>query len=118
MSYLYLGQPYTAINPDGSPCLELMEWRYEQGAKVTASLLNKGIFVYSPIVHCHELAKKFEMPRDFAFWQDYNFAMLAKAKAIIVLELPGWEDSLGLKGEIQFTKSLGRSVMRIKEEDI
>jgi hypothetical protein len=59
-------------------------------------------WTYSPIVHAHAAAKQYEMPTDFAFWRAYNEAMLASSHGLIVLTLPGWQDSKGVTAEIEF----------------
>src|SRR5258708_6960476 len=104
MSFTYLGSPYT-----GSP--EIMEVRYEAVLQATKWLLEKRIWVYSPIIHCHELAKRFNLPRDAAFWRDYNRAMLSSASTFLILSLPGWADSVGLQAEIDIATDLKMPVM-------
>ena len=101
-SYTYIGQPYTAKHPDGSLDHNLMEQRYLWGAELTAKLLTEGQHVYSPIVHCHELAKKFELPRDFEFWKEYNYTMLQNSSKLLIAMMPGYLDSTGLTGEKLF----------------
>jgi hypothetical protein len=81
---IYLASPYSAASE------ELMEERYASALDAVAQLLRQRRWVYSPIVHCHELARRCGLPRDFAFWRDYNFAMLDRADAFCVLQLPGW----------------------------
>ena len=99
MAFIYLASPYT----DKSDLI--MHNRYLQVAEITAQLLNRGIHVYSPIVHCHELAKRFSLPRDFDFWQRYNEAMLEMASALHILQLEGWNNSKGVRKEIGFATS-------------
>ena len=93
MSYVYLASPYS--HADAS----VRESRYEAASYATAHLLNQRTWVYSPIVHCHELAKKFDLPTDFKFWKDYNFAMLSHARKLIILRCDGWEASKGVAAE-------------------
>ena len=100
MSYIYLASPYT----DQSE--EVMEDRYEKAACHTAQMLQAERFVYSPIVHCHELAKKYNLPRDIAFWRDYNTTMLRCAKQLQVLRLDGWQVSLGVRFEMDLATKL------------
>jgi len=63
-------------------------------------------WVYSPIVHCHQLAKLFDLPFDANFWHNYNFAMLERAGDFALLKLPGWNASIGVADEIEEAKRL------------
>ena len=94
MSFIYLASPYT------SPSSKLLEERFQATEKAVADYLNKGVYVYSPIVHCHELAKRHKLPTDFSFWVAYNYAMLDAASELYVFMLPGWASSTGVTAEI------------------
>jgi hypothetical protein len=104
MSYTYLASPYTSADHT------IMDERYAAACKTTAWLLNNKVWVYSPIVHCHELAKMFNLPRDLPFWWDYNRNMLIPAKRLLILVLPGWEDSAGVTQETQFAADMHKPV--------
>lgn len=107
MAFIYLASPYS----DKSRTVR--HGRYLQVAETTAELLRQGLHVYSPIVHCHELAERHNLPKDFAFWEKYNFAMLEQASALHILELEGWEQSKGVRGEIQFAVKTGITIQRL-----
>jgi hypothetical protein len=47
----------------------------------------------------------YNLPGDFEFWKNYNFKMLSAASDMWVLKLPGWEESKGVAGEIEFAAS-------------
>jgi hypothetical protein len=106
MSFIYLASPYTS--GDSS----IMEERAVLAAKFTADSLRDGHHIYSPIVHCHELAKHHELPKDFTFWRNYNFAMLSKASALWVLTLDGWDVSIGVLEEIELATKLSIPMKR------
>lgn len=101
MSFIYLATPYTDPDP------AVMEERFRKNEKYCASLLEQGVWVYSPIVHCHEMAKRHKLPKGFEFWREYNFAMLSKSSEVRVLELLGWVDSSGVQAEIAMAVKLG-----------
>lgn len=98
MSYTYLASPYTHVDP------AIMDRRYEISCHATCWFLVWRIWIYSPIVHCHEIAKKWELPRTWDFWRDYNDAMLAPAKRLMILAIDGWQDSAGVNHEAWFAK--------------
>ena len=93
MSYIYLASPYSSPEPF------VQEERYLKACRATHYLLAQKIWVFSPIVHCHELAKMVDLPKDATFWKDYNFAMLAGASKLIILRIEGWEASAGVRAE-------------------
>jgi len=74
--------------------------------QVAMQLLKEEIWIYSPIVHCHEMAERHKLPKDFAFWEKYNRAMLETADGLYILQLDGWELSKGLQSEIKFATKL------------
>jgi len=80
--------------------------RYLQARDVTALLMLKGLHIFSPIVHCHELAKVHNLPKDFSFWQKYDKAMLSSAIGLWVLQLEGWEKSKGVLWEMAYANQL------------
>jgi hypothetical protein len=67
--------------------------------------------VFSPIVHCHEIADRFGLPGDFSFWKDYNERMLSVCDALCVLMLDGWSVSPGVNAEIIFAQSLDKPII-------
>ena len=92
--YMYLASPYSHPDPF------VREMRYLWTMHEMTLMLQEGMAVYSPIVHCHELAKIADLPREAAFWMKYNFTMLAAAEILGVLMLPGWKESVGVTEEI------------------
>jgi len=50
------------------------------------------------------MAIKFDLPKEFEFWQTHNRAILAKAAQLWVLTLPGYKTSTGVQAEIEFAK--------------
>lgn len=97
--YVYLASPYSHPDPF------IREGRYLRTMKEMTEYLQKGVYIYSPIVHCHELAKIADMPKDAKFWENYNHMMLHCAAQLWVLMIPGWKESLGVAAEIVYAAS-------------
>jgi hypothetical protein len=110
MSFEYVAQPYTAYLSNGSLNHELMEYRYLRALAEVSKMLTDNRMVYSPIVHCHEMAKIHTLPKDFSFWKNYNKAMLERASGIILLKLEGWQESEGLQDEWKFARETNMPV--------
>jgi hypothetical protein len=96
---IYLASPYTHPDP------LIVEKRYEQTLHATAILMRADIMVYSPIVHCHEVAKQHQLPTDYKFWLVYNHHFILLSEAVYILCIDGWRESLGVRNEIAFASA-------------
>ena len=90
--FIYLASPYSGNE----------QANYEAAARFVADRMREGYIIFSPIVHCHQIAVDYGLPGDFEFWQHYNYEMLAAAGKLWVLKLPGWEESRGVQAEILY----------------
>lgn len=106
-SYDYLASPYTDPDP------LVREMRYLRVLEVTSILLKNGIFVYSPIVHCHHMSQVFSLPTDAEWWKEYDSCMIRNCRALQVLRLEGWARSVGVRGEIELAAKLGKTITYI-----
>jgi nucleoside 2-deoxyribosyltransferase len=93
---IYLASPYSHPDP------RVREQRFEQVCFAAGQLMQKGTFVFAPIVHCHPIAVRSELPKDFAFWEQYDRGMMDACDSLIVLMLDGWRDSAGVLSEIEY----------------
>ena len=89
---MYLAQPYTGTNS------EMLE-RYRLGCLTTADLFRRGIPVYAPIVHWHEVARCYSLPTDEQSWRNQNLHMVEQADSFSILALKGWRNSKGIWAE-------------------
>lgn len=100
MSFLYVASPYSHANP------EIMHQRFLRAEHYCANALRNNHWVYSPIVHCHEMARRHGLPTDAKFWAAYNKAMMEAASGLEVLMLPGWTESKGVNEELGYAQLL------------
>lgn len=101
---LYLASPYSHPDP------LIRKTRFLLARERTAELLAQRVWVYSPIVHCHELSITFNLPADFEFWREYNFDMLRRADGVEIMQIEGWKESAGVKAEFQLARTLGIAI--------
>ena len=103
MSLTYLASPYTHADP------QVREERYRAACKKAAELMLVGKVIFCPIAHSHPIAE--QMPdgkaNDGAFWKHQDEPYLAICDELIVYMLPGWEQSSGVKHEIEVAKQRG-----------
>lgn len=93
---------------------DLMHRRYEYVNKRTAEFLKEGITIFSPIAHCHPIAIKHDMPRDWDFWQKHDMKYIDASDELWVLMMPHYEHSKGINAEIQYAHSIRKLVRFIK----
>ena len=84
--------------------------RYDEAVSATARLIKKGYIVFSPIVHCHPLSLRYNLPGDHKFWEAYNQTFIEWAEVGIVLDISGWQASLGVAAEIRSFNELRKPV--------
>jgi len=94
----------------------LMENRYLAAMKYVAKNLKEGKNYFSPIVYTHEMAHGHCLPKDFKFWQEINHRYLEACSELHVLMLEGWEDSAGVKDEINYAITHGMGIKYIEWE--
>lgn len=90
---IYLASPYSASTA------EQQYARYLDAERVTFHLIQCGYPIFSPIVHCHNMAVRFNHDGDFRTWEKYDRLMLKSADQMVVLMLSGWKESKGVAGE-------------------
>lgn len=95
---IYLASPYSHPDP------AVVKYRYQATRSQLAKMLDAGVYVYSPVVHFHHVAKHHELPTDAKFWSNHNRHMLNLANRMDVLCLDGWEESAGVGEELGWAK--------------
>lgn len=104
---IYLASPYTHKDPS------VMEARFNKVTAVSAQLINRGLVIYSPIMHFHPIAVRHELPRDFAFWKEVNLQILKRCDSLWILDLIGLYESRGVTEERIFAQQQGIPVTTI-----
>lgn len=98
---IYFATPYTHSSK------EIMQSRYELALQATYWLATtQPEPVYSPIVHWHNVANTFDLPRDAEWWKSTNFAMVRRCQAMYVLVVNGTYESKGVREEVALAEYL------------
>ena len=95
---VYLSAPYSDKNQD------IVESRIATFCEIDAILCDKNIYTVSPL-YKHLLFNYATLPSDWNYWKTYCETLILKCDKMIVIMLPGWEESVGVKGEIEFCKN-------------
>jgi hypothetical protein len=112
---IYIASPYTSVLPNKNG-INVMQRRYEVVMEFVANNLEMPFF--SPILYCHEMAKKYELPKTFGYWQKLNHHYIDISTEVWVLKMNGWEESKGVSDEIQYATEIGKNVIYVKMEDL
>lgn len=110
--FFYLASPYSL---DGVASEEAKEQRFQAAVKCQAYLMENGIEVFSPIAHWHE-AQKSMAKHDTKWWLSKCLPFLRDSEGLIVLMLPLWEVSAGVKWEMDFAKANGMLVSFLPDQ--
>lgn len=73
------------------------------------ALQSKGIQVYSPLTHNIPI-NHLGFNGDWIKWSSFDHEMLSRCDKLIVLKLPGWEESKGVNAEINKAKELNLAI--------
>jgi hypothetical protein len=106
---IYLASPYTDKDPG------VRERRFEAVTKAAGILMADGEYVFSPITHGHEIAKRCKLPTDWSYWRGYCVVMISCCSLLCVLCIDGWKESVGVQAEIEIAKELGIPVRYVDE---
>jgi len=101
----YLAGPYTHRDP------AVRQHRYDMLTRAAGVLYGDGVHVLSPITHGHVIHQVTpDLPHEFEFWRDICFNQLDRCDYMIVLQLDGWQISVGVNEEIKRAGEQGKMV--------
>lgn len=103
MKIAYLAAPYSRQNS------KVKQLRHQIVTEVAFELMKQKIYVYSPLTHNVPISH-FGIQGNWLTWLDYNHEMLSRCDSVLVLQLPGWDLSSGVKAEIACAEDLGRPI--------
>lgn len=86
---------------------------------VTWKLHQAGVSCYSPIVYCHPIARALGAnPLDADFWLAFTKPVLERCDALIVVDLPGWDQSYGITKEMERFAAKALPTYRLSHKDM
>lgn len=107
----YLASPYSHCNS------LVREKRIRSAARIAGILFDRGEFVIPAIPLGHEMASwTKEKGDDWKTWAEFDKELIRRCDGVIVLCIDGWRESIGVKAEIKFAKSIGKPVRYIDEQ--
>jgi hypothetical protein len=105
---IFLSSPYSHKN------VEVIVDRVEKTSQFVAERFAAGEEIFSPVVYAHNILKHADLPSDWTFWKTFCTHMIMKCRSIMVLQLEGWEESEGVKEEIDLANKFGLPIKYVK----
>lgn len=110
---IYIAGPYSNDAPadrtrNASP--EKRVARFNAVTEAARCLIEKQEVVYSPLTMTHPIDIRMKHDPGSAFWVALDETFMGFCGRILVLKLPGWDHSSGVKHEIDFFKARGIEV--------
>lgn len=98
--YFYLASPYTKYHGG-------WEVAFQEACKVAAQLIEQGVGIFCPIAHSHPISLHGGInPASHDVWLPADKPLMRAACGLIVVMMPGWNESYGISVEIQeFTEN-------------
>lgn len=103
-NFFYLASPYSNPDPGKRTLRCLASHDYHEWF-----LMNR-VWTLPAIWLTHHTAVKNNLPFTAADWISYNKIWMDKSAGTIVACMEGWEDSIGVKQEINYTRDQGKKV--------
>ena len=102
---IYLAQPYSHRSG------RVKEYRYQAALYAMTILMEEGQEVFSPILHCHHLATNLGCSGSWEKWAAFDEWALTACESLYVLQIPGFEKSVGLAAEEEIMNNQGKPVI-------
>ena len=94
----YLAIPYSHPDPN------VRDERFGIANRIASDLMKQGHLIFSPISHSHSI----DLGGDWDRWEKFDRIFLELCSGMVVVCAPGWEESKGVKAEIEIFKQLGK----------
>lgn len=101
---IYLASPYTHEDPD------VVEKRVFDTEAKFVELFNLGKFVFAPTLYCHAVSKTYALGGSYKIWRPFCLEMLRRCDKLCVLQLDGWDSSVGVLNEIRLARELHKII--------
>jgi nucleoside 2-deoxyribosyltransferase len=108
---IYLASPYSHPDP------AVQEQRFLAVCEAAAKLMVRGYVIFSPVAHSHPIAQ-FGLPKDWNYWAEFDRDFLSHCDSMIVLMLPGWRESVGVRAEIAIMTKMKKTIAYISPERV
>lgn len=98
---IYVASPYSDTDK------QRVQLRMNKFSSVMATLIENRLHPVSPLLnHYLDGIVTINFPLTWDWWEEYSRLLLSKCEHMVVVIGPGWENSTGVKGEMELAKEL------------
>lgn len=113
----YVASPYTSYDsPFGTSEGMRLDEAWKLSCMFGGELTAQGYDIFVPIAHGHALNMEVPLPETHDFWMRVDLPHLRRMDAMIVLCMPGWDVSKGIREEMITAVSAGKTIYFVKAE--
>lgn len=109
---IYLAAPYS--DPDRN----VVQRRMRKVELTLAYYSKLGVNITSPLLMHHCLNTSIKLSSDFKFWESLCRAYWDVCSEMIVLQLSGWSESIGVSTEIRWARDSGKPLTFVDPKTI
>jgi nucleoside 2-deoxyribosyltransferase len=111
--FLYLATPYSRYKRGTFSAFVEACW-------AAAECLKAGVSVFSPIAHSHPIGSHSALDsQDHEFWlQVVDRPFMEAARGLLVVLMEGWNESRGVREEIEFFAAQGKPIWWLDPETL
>ena len=110
MTIAYLSCPYSDPDP------KVRVRRHQIVNQVVFEMMQQGTLVYSPLTHNVPI-NELGIHGNWLTWKNFDHGMLSRCDRLIVLKLPGWENSKGVAAEVACAQKLNLPIEEMEFDE-
>lgn len=109
--FIYLGSPYAKYHAGMDEAARVV-------TECAGKLMARGMRIYCPIAHGHAVTRYQELPRTWSYWKNQDQPLIDAASSLIVLEMHGWWQSVGLEYEFGAFMKAGKPIVYVEPSEL
>jgi hypothetical protein len=119
MAILTPDKVYYFASPYSHKSSKVITARYKEQQRLVAHLTKElGLTIINPIEMCHNMSRKYKLPSGYEFWQKRDRKFISISDGIIVAKMPGFQDSVGVRDEMNYAHSLKKYIYILEPDTL
>ena len=110
---IYLAAPFYDPDPD------IRFERFESIIRCHAKIISEGYFCFAPVAHGYPASVQPEYNSvTEKYWLRLDLKCAVICRVLLVITLPGWEDSIGIKEETVYFSEKSKPIFYISKKEL